>query len=87
MLKIAQKQPTERHWQALESVHFEPISLDLFRTYWLVSQKEIAEITGAPLNTVKKWTCAGTHQRPDFEHLFRLTLVHRRWLEVESNPR
>lgn len=84
MLKIRQERPTSRHWEAIEDLQFQLISLDLFVTHWDVSQAELARLADAPINTVKKWFCKSCHRSPDFEHLYRLTVIHRRWLEVKS---
>ena len=60
------------------------ISLDGFLAYWKVSRQELSVITGAPIGTVKKWFCRSIDDRlyPSFEHRYRLTITHRRWVQM-----
>lgn len=60
------------------------ISLDEFLSHWKVGCRELAAITGAPIGTVKKWFCRSVRNRlyPSFEHRYRLTVVHRRWVQM-----
>lgn len=76
---------TDAHWKALPA---DPLFLPLteFLSTWQISQKELAAICDAPLGTVKKWTLHGTPRRMGFEHSWRLTAVHSRWLAISGCP-
>ena len=60
------------------------VGLDEFVARWKVSQKELSLISGAPLGTVKKWFCSSRQERlyPSFEARYRLTIIHRRWVQM-----
>lgn len=88
MLRVAQNLPPEPIADTTEflSTTQQPITLSQFRDYWKVSHRELAAITGAPLDTVKKWFRRDSRFRlhPSHEHLYRLTLTHFRWLKLRQ---
>lgn len=84
MLKIRQKAPTSRHWEVVNSLKFQTINLDLFCAHWDVNHVELAQLTGAPYNTVRKWFCPSARQHPSDMHLLRLAIIHKKWLEVDN---
>lgn len=76
--RVARKCPSPRHWEEL-SKFSQSMTPDEFLSHWDISLKEMAEIIGVSVSTVRHWFCRDSRSHPQSHHMLKLALVHRRW--------